>query len=194
MSNSSITKEALAASLKKLMMKYHLNEIHIQMITDDCGVTRHTFYTHFQNIYDLLGWLYEHEIVEDLEKCCNYAKWRDGVLQVLNYTLKNRIICLNTFNSMGRDHLEMFLYNTFFHVLNGIISDLAVDMQIDEKQKQEIGDFYVNAIIGVFTGWLKKDMEESPEIVADWIEQMVRGNIVRILSEHNKKRPKQFHI
>jgi probable dihydroxyacetone kinase regulator len=190
MSNSSITKEALSASLKKLMMKYPLNEIHIQMITDDCGVTRHTFYTHFQNIYDLLGWLYEHELVEDLEKCCNYAKWRDGVLLVLNYTLKNRIICLNTFNSMGRDHLEMFLYNTFFHVLNGIISDLTVDMQIDEKLKQEIGDFYVNAIIGVFTGWLKKDMAESPEIVADWIEQMVRGNIVRILSEHNKKRSK----
>lgn len=190
MANSSITKEALAASLKKLMMTHQLTEIHIQMITDDCGVTRHTFYTHFQNIYDLLGWLYEHELIEDLEKCCNYAKWRDGVLLVLNYTLKNRTICLNTFNSMGRDHLEMFLYNTFSHVFSGIISDLTADMLVDEKTKREIGDFYANAIIGVFTGWLKKDMEESPETVADWIEQMVRGNIVRILSEHNKKKPK----
>jgi len=190
MANSSITKEALAASLKKLMLLHPLNQIHIQMITDDCGVARHTFYTHFQNIYDLLGWMYEHELIEDLEKCCNYEKWRDGVLLVLDYTVKNRTICLNTFNSMGRDHLEMFLYNTFSHVFSGIIADLCSRMQVEEKIKQEIGDFYTNAIIGVFTGWLKRDMSEQPEIIADWIEQMVRGNIIRILSEHDKKKPK----
>jgi probable dihydroxyacetone kinase regulator len=186
MANSSITKQALASSLKKLMMTQTFNTIHVQMITDDCGVTRHTFYTHFQNIYDLLGWMYEHEVIEDLEQCCNFDHWNDGVLMVLNYTLTNRTVCLNTFHSMGRDHLEMFLYNTFSPVMTGIVDDITRDMHVDEKVKQETVDFYSNAIIGVFTGWLKKNMETSPEIVAGWIEQMVRGNIVRIMHEYDR--------
>ncbi len=54
---SQITRNALARSLKKLMLTVPLTKITIQQLVDDCGVTRHTFYNHFQDIYELLGWL-----------------------------------------------------------------------------------------------------------------------------------------
>ena len=50
------TKEALEASLKKVMLKKPLDKITIQDITTDCGISRMAFYYHFKDIYDLVEW------------------------------------------------------------------------------------------------------------------------------------------
>jgi len=46
---SAITKRALEASLKKLLLTKPLDKITISDITDDCGVNRMTFYYHFKD-------------------------------------------------------------------------------------------------------------------------------------------------
>lgn len=186
MANSTITEKALAESLKKLMKSYPIHKIHVQMITNDCKVTRHTFYNHFQDVYELLGWIYEHEVIDDLEKCCNLAHWKDGISLVLQYTVKNRTICLNTFHSLGRDHLESFLYNVFSHVLTGIIADITQKIDVDKELKAETAEFYANAVTGIFIAWLKQDLKKDPAVIADWIEKMVKGNIVRLMNQYAK--------
>lgn len=50
------TKNALEASLKKLMLKKPLDKITIQDLTQDCGISRMAFYYHFKDIYDLVEW------------------------------------------------------------------------------------------------------------------------------------------
>lgn len=186
MSSSMITEKALAESLKNLMKSYPINKIHVQMVTDNCNLTRHTFYNHFRDIYELLGWIYEHEVIDDLEKCCNLDHWKDGITLVLQYTIENRTICLNTFHSLGRDHLESFLYNVFNRVLIGIIVDITQNLRVDEELKRETADFYANAVTGIFIGWLKQDLNKDPVVIADWIETMVKGNIIRLMNEYAK--------
>ena len=56
---SVITKKALASSLKNLMKKATLNQITVKDVVTDCGVNRQTFYYHFQDIYDLVEWIYQ---------------------------------------------------------------------------------------------------------------------------------------
>ena len=53
---SDITKRALEASLKKMLLKKPVTKITINDITEDCGVNRATFYYHFKDIYDLIEW------------------------------------------------------------------------------------------------------------------------------------------
>ena len=53
---SDITKRALEASLKKMLLKKPVTKITISDITEDCGVNRATFYYHFKDIYDLIEW------------------------------------------------------------------------------------------------------------------------------------------
>ena len=53
---SNITKQALEASLKRLLLQKPLTKITIADITEDCGVSRMSFYYHFLDIYDLLVW------------------------------------------------------------------------------------------------------------------------------------------
>ena len=53
---SQVTKRALEASLKNLLLKKPLSKITINDITEDCGISRMTFYYHFKDIYDLVEW------------------------------------------------------------------------------------------------------------------------------------------
>ena len=55
------TKRALAASLKKLLKERPLDNITVKDIVEDCEVNRQTFYYHFQDIYDLLLWVFTTE-------------------------------------------------------------------------------------------------------------------------------------
>ena len=53
---SQMTKRALEASLKHLLLQKPLNKITINDIAEDCGINRMTFYYHFKDIYDLVEW------------------------------------------------------------------------------------------------------------------------------------------
>ena len=186
MSNSYITEKALAESFKNLMLKYPINKITVKNLTNECGVTRRTFYNHFIDTYDLLGWIYEHEVIEELEEYNNLAGWKTAINLVLQYTLKNRKICLNTFNSLGRDHLEKFLYKIFYNELKGIVTDITKNMCIKEEVKNEIISFYTLAIVGEFIIWLKNDLKENPDNISARIERMMDGTISFVANRNSK--------
>ena len=58
---SDITKQALANSLRHLLEKKSLSKITIKDIVEDCGVNRQTFYYHFQDVYDLVDWIFHND-------------------------------------------------------------------------------------------------------------------------------------
>lgn len=65
---SQMTKRALEASLKKLLLQKPLTKITISDITEDCGISRMTFYYHFKDIYDLVEWVCVEDAAQALEE------------------------------------------------------------------------------------------------------------------------------
>ncbi len=181
MSNSLTTEIALANSLKNLMMTKSINKITVKEVTDKCKVTRRTFYNHFNDTYELLGWIYEHEVIEEIEKYYNLNGWKTAIKKVLDYTISNRVICLNTFNSLAREHLERFLYNIFSNALKGIIEDITKDIKIDVSIKEEYVRFYTLAITGEFILWVKEGLKEKYESIVSRIERMMTGIFCTII-------------
>ena len=49
MADSNITKRVLALTLKKLMQTESFEKINVREICEACGVSRKTFYYHFQD-------------------------------------------------------------------------------------------------------------------------------------------------
>ena len=66
MSSSAITKSALCDSLKKLCEQKPFDKISISDITGECGLNRQSFYYHFQDKYELLSYIYLHELFADI--------------------------------------------------------------------------------------------------------------------------------
>ena len=64
---SQVTKRALEESLKRMLLRKPLDRITISDITEDCGISRMTFYYHFKDIYDLVEWACEEDAARALD-------------------------------------------------------------------------------------------------------------------------------
>ena len=179
-----MTKKILANSLKKLMLKKPLARITIKDIVNDCGFNRQTFYYHFQDIYDLLGWTYKTEVVDSISDFKTYDNWPQGFLRIFQYVKDNKSFCINTFNSLGRDHLENFLYNQIFYMIIDVIEEISINSNISSKEKEFIANFYTYAFIGILTSWIKTNMEENPEDIIKKVEKLINGNIKKAVSRN----------
>ena len=64
MADSTITKQALASSLKNLMRELPFEKISVCQICEGCGMNRKSFYYHFSDKYDLVNWIFNTEFLE----------------------------------------------------------------------------------------------------------------------------------
>ena len=64
---SKLTKNSLEQSLKNLLKTKPLNRITINDLVEDCGISRMTFYYHFQDIYEVMEWIGCTDFKEQLE-------------------------------------------------------------------------------------------------------------------------------
>ena len=146
---SQTTKRALAQSLKHLMEQKPLEKITVVDISEDCGVNRQTFYYHFQDIYDLIEWIYINEAEKRLGEKTTYDTWQEGFLQILSYILSNRNFVKNTYHSVSREYLEHFLFQQMYRLLLGVIEEKSEGMSVRDTDKQFIANFYKYAFVGL---------------------------------------------
>ena len=96
------TKLALANALKAQLQKKFLDDITVKELVEACEINRQTFYYHFQDIYDLLRWLLEHETGEVLGGA---EDWQAALLDAFRYIRDNHMVIYHIYRSAGRDNL-----------------------------------------------------------------------------------------
>lgn len=184
MSESIITKKALAASIKELMKTIPLSKISIQEIVDNCGVNRQTFYYHFKDKYDLVNWIYYTEVMKSIGDCKKYDNWTDGMCKTLLYLSNNKSFYVNALNTPGQNAFDMYFFNVTFELIIAVVNDLSKSMNISEIDKKFIADFYTHAFVGVIVQWIKNGMKSSPEIVAKKLSEVVDGSMLGALARY----------
>ncbi|MCH4009128.1 TetR/AcrR family transcriptional regulator [Companilactobacillus sp.] len=178
------TKKHLASTLKKVMQTVPVDKITINQLTSAGNVARNTFYYHFDDINQLLEYIYADEIVTQLEAYKKQQNWLDGLKLLLDYIDDNRKFCLNTFRSVNRGLLEHFLYSVAFDMVTGVVMDLHPEC--DDKLRDEIGNFYGLALSSQLIQWLTSNMNESKDEFCERMNRMLCGSIDNVV-EHNQE-------
>lgn len=178
---SEITKKALAQALKELLSKKELSKITIKNITDYCGVNRQTFYYHFKDVYDLIEWIYTSEVIDEIKDDDTYESWQQGFLFIFNYILKNKNFVLNTYNSISREFVMMFLYKQTSRLLINVIEEKARNVNIKNENKKFIADFYKYGFVGIIQDWITGGMKENPEDVIKKLNLILEGNFEKAI-------------
>lgn len=183
---SSMTKKELANSLKKLMNKKSVDKIPIREIVAECGVNRQTFYYHFQDIYDLLEWIYKTEIIDRISEDRSYETWQKGFLKIFYYIEENKEFCMNTFYSLGREHLDNFIYNNTFQLIISVVNEVSEGMNVGNENKKFIANFYTYAFVNLVIVWMKDGMKESPEDIIEKLNKLIEGDIEKALKKYEQ--------
>lgn len=178
---SQTTKRALAASLKKLLSEKPLDSITVKDIAQDCQVNRQTFYYHFQDIYDLVEWIYTSEVGAAIGDQKTYDTWQQGMTAIFQYILENRALVWRTYHSLSREHLERYLYRASYALLIGVVEERARDLPIRQEDKAFIAHFYKYAFVGLVLDWIGAGMKETPQAIIDRLDLVIHGSIAEAL-------------
>ena len=159
---SQVTKRALVASLKNQLLKKPLDKVTISDITDDCGISRMTFYYHFKDIYDLIEWAFEEEASRILEGKKDYDTWQQGYLRIFEDLNANKPFIMNVYRSISREKVENYLYRITYDLLIHVINEKAKGMNVRDEDKKFLANFYKYAFVGLVLDWIKHDMKDGP--------------------------------
>ena len=161
---SQTTKRALEASLKKLLLQNPLSKITVSDLTEDCGVSRMTFYYHFKGIYDLVEWSCVEDAARVLEGKKTYATWQDGFFQIFQAVEENKPFILNVYRSVSREQVEIYLYKLTFDLLMGVVEEQSAGLSVRQEDKK-----------------FKHGMQEDPHQIIRRLSTLIHGDIARAL-------------
>ena len=174
---SNTTKQALEASLKKVMLQKPLDKITISDITSDCGISRMAFYYHFKDIYDLVEWSCLEDAKRALQGKKTYDTWQEGILQIFEAVLENKPFILNAYHSVSREQIENYLFHLTYDLLKAVVEEKTAGMQIREEQKEFIANFYKYSFVGIMLDWIKQGMKEDYSEIVDNMALTLHGSI-----------------
>ena len=107
MSDSQITKKAIAVSLKQLMSRRSLKKITVSDIVRNCGLNRQTFYYHFQDKYDLVNWIFYNDVIKTVMS--NRSRFDDldsMMLKMLGIMESEKPFYMQAFNFAGQNTFQ----------------------------------------------------------------------------------------
>ena len=187
------TKQALANALKQLLQKKQITKITINDIAEACGISRMTFYYHFKDIYDLADWTLQETLHTAIADNRTHDNWQQGFLNLLDVLKAHQPLILNVYRAIDREQVERYMRREVEALLLPVVEEQAAGLQISEKGKHMVAIFYTYAFMGIVLEWIQRNMQASPQEVADTTAAMIHSgfrNSLENLGRYESKKQK----
>ena len=178
---SQITKRALVQSLKSLLQQKPLSKITVTDITEDCGISRMTFYYHFKDIYDLVEWACMEDAAKALANKKTYDTWQQGFIQIFHAVRENKVFVMNVYRCVSREQVEKYLTLLTDRLLLGVIQELSAGMTVRDEDKSFIAQIYSYAFVGLMLDWVRQDMRPEPEALVSRFARVIQDDLAGAL-------------
>lgn len=173
-----ITKRAITESFRALLTVKPLDKITVRDIVEDCGLTRNTFYYHYEDIYDLFDDLLESEIERALSVTSTGGSWEELLLEMLGFLLESPQMGRHIFQSKHHEAMRLYLRKVITALTDRYIQQSVAGTPYREADKQLICDICCHALYGLLEEWMtdRRDVDLPTELrrVAQLFEGTIR--------------------
>lgn len=162
----------------KLLNKYKIDEIDVNMLCESLNIRRQTFYYHYKNLYDVIYSVFYLKKMEptnpkDLNKLLD---------DVINFLFEDENFNREINDSNAKDILSNFLVSFLFHGLYIYLNRF----KLGNETKREVGRFIANSAIGQILYYFK-DEELSKAEIKENIKALVNNEVIEKLISTYKK-------
>lgn len=181
-----ITKAALAASLKKMLLNKPIDKITINDLTSDCGISRMSFYYHFKDIYDLIEWVCVEDGKKALQDKKTYDTWQEGLLQIFEAVMENKPFILNVYRNVSREKIESYLHKLTYDLIEGVVEEKSMDSGLSSADKSFIAEFYKYGFVGVMLDWIDRGMKDDYKVIVEKMSVTLHGAVANSISNFSQ--------
>ena len=184
------TKQVITQAYADLIAKKNIDRVTVKDVAEACGITRQTFYYHFQDIIDLVRWMLSTEAGRQIEGNRTYDTWQKGYLAVFRTIESDRQFILNIYHHIPRQYLMDYLYSVTMNLLLDVVREKTRDLgvRVREEDIDFIANFFKYSLVGIVLDWIDHDMEEDAAEIVSRLDAIIHGTIENALSNAAKKR------
>lgn len=173
MSDSMITKRALADALKQVCREKPFDKISISNITSVWGLNRQTFYYHFQDKYELLSWIYYNENFAKIADDITLLNWSQKICELLENMMEEKLFYMNTIKEQEHT-FESYLFEMVKALLCEAILKLDEEKKLTKEDRDFDAEFYAYGICGIILDWAEKGMKTEPGLVTERLKSLAK--------------------
>lgn len=182
------TKMVLKRSLLETIHEKPVSKITVKEICEKADINRATFYSHFNDVYDMLDQI-ENELYETIKRTLDKG-WRANSLAelltgVCTDIKLNEDICKAILSDNGD---KDFLNRALFVAQDKCVSDWKTAApEADTETLEKTYTFFSHGSAAIILSWVRGGMKESPAEIASFIEQITNKGLGLLQSDMNGK-------
>lgn len=168
------TKNLIVAAFFDLAKVKPLDKITIKDVVEACGITRQTFYYHFQDILDVIEWSLKQYSQPLIEKTLAAKNTRDAFRVMLSILEDNSAVIAHLIQSRKQEQVERLLLASVKGYFEALIPRQTVRSVWALDELETVLNFYSYAVIGVLlenAGRKNVDLDR----LADQLDRLARG-------------------
>lgn len=157
------TERDIMQAFNRLLEKREIEKITTQMIADEAGIGRATFYRYFRDKYDVLNRNYKELLDACLAKCTNY---RDLFFHLFTYAREEWAGFRRAFHTTGVNSFENYIYRYSRDIVLQITAENRGSVDLTEAEKLQL-DVVCYGISYMYKQWTLGNYHLTPEDAAD---------------------------
>ena len=155
---ASFTKFAILKVFGDLAASRPVDKITVKDITDQCGISRNTFYYHYQDIYQVLK-AYVQYSAEHVIELMVEDEGEDGKagLKEIRYREANRELLCNLYRSAANEEVRNCLQSASQIIFDCLIESVSQGMEVQAEDKKILSAVCQYTVRGIMTSWMEED-------------------------------------
>lgn len=188
---ASFTKFAILKVFGDLAASRPVDKITVKDITDQCGISRNTFYYHYQDIYQVLK-AYVQYSAEHVIELMVEDEGEDGKagLKEIRYLEANRELLCNLYRSAANEEVRNCLQSASQIIFDRLIESVSQGMEVQAEDKKILSAVCQYTVRGIMTSWMEEDgmlNGETLEQVLVRLDYLFKGAIREALMRSSSR-------
>lgn len=147
-------KQAIHASFRRLLLAKSLDKITVRDIVEDCGLTRNTFYYHYEDIYDLFDDFLDTQMHDVWQSLPHESNWDAVLMRLLECICETPQMGRHVFFSKKREAMRLYLNKVLAISLDRYLLENLKGLSVSADDRRLICDTCSSALYGLIEQWL----------------------------------------
>ena len=175
------SKYRLARAMKECMKSASVENITVRQITEQCGLTRQTFYRNFLDKYDLINWYFDKLLVKSFEHMGQGKTVYDALVKKFSYIQEEQTIFAAAFRYDNQNSLREHDFELILDFYENLIREKTGKKP--EENVHYLLEMYCQSSIYMTVQWVLGELKCTPEGLAKILTEGMPGKLVEIFTK-----------
>ena len=183
MASSMITKKRIAKAFKTCLNRQTFEKLSVRHVMEEAQLRRQTFYDHFLDKYDLLEWIFQTDLEEQITANLDYISGWTLFKEVLHFFESNRTFYQQLFSIVDQNDFYTYFLAYCQKLLEKIIREEENKgcFVLSNHQKQLLVNYHSQALCQVIKTCLESPESDLTDLATPW-QQLILASILTFSS------------